>query len=294
MNKMTKSTSNVKLIITFFLLWMTSFLSPRLEEYLAYFMILTVGILHGANDIELLSSNIKLKKSKPHVILLTYIAMVSLTAISFITIPEIMLMVFIALSAYHFGEQHFNKKIRSESRLKDAFFITYGLTLFFMLFALNSEDTAMIMGQIGVNGMTELIFYFGFYLSMGATLFIGSILRLERMLEVNIFREVFLLLLFYLIFSLASLLWAFAIYFVIWHAYPSIQDQIQYLRNHVKRFDLMQYVKSSLIYWVISVTGIVLLFFLTSRSPELFHALFFTLIAAISFPHIFVIRNMNK
>ena len=291
---MTQSVSNIKLILTFVMLWATSFLSPELEDYLAYFMILTVGLLHGSNDIELLFKNYKLNKNKNYVVLLLYITLILITAVCFIQLPSVMLVVFILFSAYHFGEQHFNKKIGIQSPLRDFFFIAYGLTLFFMLFALNSIDTVLIMNQIGFTGVTEEHFFLGLFLSLSATLFIGAILRLEKALEANIVREIFLLLLFYLIFKLATLMWAFAIYFVIWHAYPSILDQMTYLKGRVNESGFIQYLKSSLLYWSISVFGIVLLFILTSRNTELFNALFFTLIAAISFPHIFVMRKMNN
>jgi len=294
MNKMTQSVSNIKLVITFLMLWATSFLSPKLEDYLAYFMILTVGLLHGSNDIELLFKNYKLKKNKSYVVLLLYIALILITAVFFIQLPSVMLVVFILFSAYHFGEQHFNKKIRIQSPLRDFFFVAYGLILFFMLFALNSTDTILIMNQIGFTGVTEEHFFLGLFLSLSAMLFTGAILRLEKALETNIVREMFLLLLFYLIFKLATLMWAFAIYFVIWHAYPSILDQMTYLKGRVNESGFIQYLKSSLLYWSISVFGIVLLFILTSRNTELFNALFFTLIAAISFPHIFVMRKMNN
>jgi Brp/Blh family beta-carotene 15,15'-monooxygenase len=294
MNKMAQSVSNVKLIITFFMLWATSFLSPKLEDYLAYFMILTVGLLHGSNDIKLLSKNYKAKRNKMFMILLLYIALILLTAVFFIQLPSLMLALFILFSAYHFGEQHFNKKIGTKSPLREFFFLAYGLTLFFMLFAFNSADTILIMDQIGFSGVTEVHFFLGLYLSLSATLFMGAILRLEKALDTNIVLELFLLLLFYLIFKLATLMWAFAIYFVIWHAYPSILDQMTYLKGRVNESGFIQYVKSSLLYWSVSVFGILLLFILTSRNTEIFNALFFTLIAAISFPHIFVMRKMNN
>lgn len=294
MNKVYRTVANIKLIITCFFLWVTSFLSPRLEDNLAYFLILTVGLLHGSNDIELLFKDLKLKRSKTYLILLLYIALIVLTGVFLIKIPSVMLIVFISFSAYHFGEQHFNKKIVNQSALRDFFYLFYGLTLFFMLFAMNSNDTISIMNQIGFSGMTEFHFYLGLFLSLGATLVTGSILRLENMLDINISREIFLLLLFFLIFRVASLMWAFAIYFVIWHAYPSILDQMIYLKGRVNESGFIQYIKSSLLYWSISVLGVLLLFWLTSQNTELFNALFFTLIAAISFPHIFVMRRMNN
>ena len=294
MNNLYRTVSNIKLIITFFFLWVTSFLSPKLEDYLAYFLILTVGLLHGSNDIELLFKNLNLKRSKTYLILLLYISLIVLTGVFFIKIPSVMLIVFIAFSAYHFGEQHFKEKIDIKSPLRDFFYLFYGLTLFFMLFAMNSNDTLRIMSQIGFSGMTEFHFYLGFFLSLGATLVTGSILRLEKMLDTEVTREIFLLLLFFLIFRVATLMWAFAVYFVIWHAYPSILDQMIYLKGRVNESGFIHYIKSSLLYWCISVLGILLLFWLTSQNTEMFKALFFTLIAAISFPHIFVMRKMNN
>lgn len=294
LNKMTQKVANIKLLSTFFLLWATSFLNPKFEDYMAYFMILTVGLLHGSNDIELLFKNLELKRSKSYLILILYILMVLITAFFFINIPSVMLIVFILFSAYHFGEQHFTRKINIHSPLREFFFLTYGLTLFFMLFATNSDDSIRIMEQIGFSGMTELHYFVGLYISLGATLIVGSILRLEKVLDTNILHEIFLMFLFYLIFRLATLMWAFAIYFVIWHAYPSILDQMTYLKGRVNEKGFLQYLKSSVLYWMISVSGILILFLLTSRNTEMFNALFFTLIAAISFPHIFVMRKMNK
>ena len=291
---MIQTASNIKLLATFFMLWATSFLSPKSEDYLAYFMILTVGLLHGSNDIKLMFKDLKLQRSKTYIILLVYVAMVVLTALFFINLPSVMLVVFIFLSAYHFGEQHFTRKIDKQSPFRESFFIAYGLTLFFMLFAMNSNATIRIMEQIGFPGVTEFYFSLGLNISLGVTLFLGSILRLEKALNANILREIFLLLVFYLIFRIATLMWAFAIYFVIWHAYPSILDQMTYLRGRVNQLGLIHYVKSSLLYWSISICGIFLLFMLTAQNTEMFNALFFTLIAAISFPHVFVMRKINK
>ena len=42
---------NTKLILTFFTLWLSIFFNEKLEDYTAYFCILSLGILHGANDL---------------------------------------------------------------------------------------------------------------------------------------------------------------------------------------------------------------------------------------------------
>ncbi|MGB5321454.1 Brp/Blh family beta-carotene 15,15'-dioxygenase [Lutimonas sp.] len=291
---MTHSLANIKLLITFFLLWITTVISVQTEAYLAYGMILTVGILHGSNDIELLFGSFKLQKKQTFQVVSLYILMILLTVGLFYFIPGITLAIFILFSAYHFGEQHFVKKVSSVSVIKDLFFLSYGMIILSMLFVLNETEVIMIISQITGVSLTSFLFSTVLIVSVCLTLIFGIKLFIENKLKISLIREVFLLLVFYIIFKFATVLWAFAIYFIVWHAYPSIMDQISVLKNNMKTFSLKQYMKTSFIYWLISVTGIGILFLLTSETPELFNALFFTFIAAISFPHIYVIRKMNS
>ena len=286
--------SNIKLLVTIFLLWTTTVINVQTEAYLAYIMILTVGILHGSNDIELLFGSFKFQKKQTFLVVGLYILMVLLTVGLFYFIPGITLAIFILFSAYHFGEQHFVKKVSSGSLIKDLFFLSYGMIILNMLFVLNHSEVVLIISQITGVRLSPTLFSVVLIVSVCLTLIFSIKLFTSQKIQTSLIREVFLLLVFYIIFKFATVLWAFSIYFIVWHAYPSIMDQIDVLKSNVKTFSLNQYVKTSFIYWLISVTGIGILFLLTSEMPELFNALFFTFIAAISFPHIYVIRKMNS
>lgn len=291
---MIKTLPNIKLLVTFFLLWTTTLINVQTEAYLAYVMILTVGILHGSNDVELLFGTFNLKKKQTFQVVGLYLVMILMTVSFFYFIPSITLSVFILFSAYHFGEQHFVKKVTSTHVIKECFYLSYGLMILCLLFFLNETEVALIISQITGLGLSSFTFSLGLIISAGFTLFFGAVLSLEKKLKTSLLREAFLLLVFYTIFKFATVLWAFAIYFIVWHAYPSIIDQIGVLKNRMQSFSLKQYIKTSFIYWLISVSGVGVLFFFTSEMPELFNALFFTFIAAISFPHIYVIRKMNR
>ena len=291
---MNHSLSNIKLLVTFFLLWTTTVINVQTEAYLAYIMILTVGILHGSNDIELLFGSFKFQKKQTFQVVSLYILMVLLTVGLFYFIPGITLGIFILFSAYHFGEQHFVKNVSSKSLIKDLFFLSYGMIILSMLFNVNQTEVVLIISQITGMVLSPFLFSVGLIVSVCLTLVFGINLFTSQKIHTSLIREVFLLLVFYIIFKFATVLWAFAIYFIVWHAYPSIMDQIDVLKSNMKTFSLKQYMKTSFIYWLISVTGIGVLFLLTSEMPELFNALFFTFIAAISFPHIYVIRKMNS
>jgi len=294
LNNLIKYRSNIKLLITFFLLWTTTFLNHQAEEYLAYLMILTVGILHGSNDIELLFGFIDLKRNQTYKIVASYIFIILVTALLFYILPSVTLIFFVFFSAYHFGEQHFVRKVTLNHFRKDLFFLSYGLMIFFLLFYLNDQEVVTIIEHMTGLTLSKMFFLIGLLISIIFTVVFGATLQLESQLKANLFRESFLVLVFFIIFKFATVLWAFAIYFIVWHAYPSIIDQLLMLKGRMKEFSLTHYIKTSLAYWLISVAGIGALFFLTSENPELFNSLFFTFIAAISFPHIYVIRKMNS
>ncbi len=53
---------NITLYFTFFLLWVSIQFGEVVEDFLAYIMVITLGILHGANDLLILSVKNKRKK----------------------------------------------------------------------------------------------------------------------------------------------------------------------------------------------------------------------------------------
>ncbi|MGB5271990.1 MAG: Brp/Blh family beta-carotene 15,15'-dioxygenase [Eudoraea sp.] len=249
------------LIATFFSLWLAVYFEHDIENLLAYILILSFGMLHGANDIKLLQVEAK-KKSKPYDflrILAYYIFFVLSVAGLFYLLPSIALGLFILFSAYHFGEQHWISKISGNPLFLIFFYTAYGLVILFLLFAAhNTEVSDIIFDIIGIyinNGYYQII--------LGISFFVFVVLYLTKYKQsnTNIFLELFYLLVFFIIFNTASLLWAFAIFFILWHAIPSLGDQITYLYGDLSRKHFIKYVRSSLIYWLASVSTLVILFF---------------------------------
>jgi beta-carotene 15,15'-dioxygenase len=85
-------------------------------------------------------------------------------------------------------------------------------------------------------------------------------------------------LVFAVIFKVGSLIWGFALYFIFWHSIPSLNDQIRFIYGNYSFNNFKLYLKSALAYWLISLLGIVIVSFL----------------AAITFPHAYVILKMFK
>jgi Brp/Blh family beta-carotene 15,15'-monooxygenase len=101
------------------------------------------------------------------------------------------------------------------------------------------------------------------------------------------------LIIFTIIFKTANLIWAFAIYFVIWHSLPSIRDQVKFIYGSVNKETIKSYVITAFPFWITSLFGIFLLYIFL-KDFFMFETLFFSFLAAITFPHVIVVIQMFK
>ncbi|MGB5822100.1 MAG: Brp/Blh family beta-carotene 15,15'-dioxygenase [Saonia sp.] len=284
------------LVSTFFFLWLAVYFEDRVEDIFAYTLIFSFGILHGSNDLKLLHTspfNRRLGNGF-FTISIYYLMFIGLSILFFHFFPDIALVWFILFSGYHFGEQHWISKIKELSVVAKVFFISYGLFILFLLFHAHWIEVSSIIQSI--TGFLPSFNYYSYPLWISAVVFVLSYLFLfkQKKASAAIVQEVFYLLVFYIIFNTASLIWAFAIYFVLWHSLPSLADQIKFLYGSVSKHNFIKYLKSSSIYWGISVLGLAVLFWTLKDSGETtFLPIFFSFLAAITFPHVVVISRLN-
>ncbi|MGA9237906.1 Brp/Blh family beta-carotene 15,15'-dioxygenase [Robiginitalea sp.] len=285
---------NAMMVATFFFLWLAIFFGESVEETLAFTLIFSFGILHGANDLEILRRN-GLPNSKGKSgwkMLLAYVGFVLVSALLFYFMPMLALFMFISFSAYHFGEQHWIKRQGKYPPLQKLLFFSYGLVVLFLLFyAHGGEVTEVILGITGVSIPTV---WFGRVLLVSLGLFLvilGTNFYRSQLVRYAL-REFFLLGLFFLVFNTASLLWAFAIYFVVWHSIPSLADQLRLLYGTISLKSGLKYVKSSAVYWVGALVTLAVAFLVLKDSDYGYLPLFFSFLAAITFPHVLVITRL--
>ncbi|MEM6864070.1 MAG: Brp/Blh family beta-carotene 15,15'-dioxygenase [Bacteroidota bacterium] len=282
------------IVATVFALWFSVYFGEKTETVVAYILILSFGILHGSNDIRLIRTITKSdSKSSMFKVLLSYISVVLAILVLFFYFPILALITFIVISGYHFGEQHLRKKIVSNSIWNTILFTIYGLFILFMVFSFQSEQVLLVLEEIMGMGLSKSVLDYCL-IALGALLFIlGGFYFLKQRITSNVLEELFILLVFFIIFKTASLLWGFCIYFIIWHSIPSLKDQMDYLYgiSNWKTFKL--YVKESFLYWAISVLGLfLLLWFLKDQSFNMISILIFFL-AAITFPHVIVMSKLE-
>ncbi len=275
------------------MLWITTQFQIGVENLLAYIFILTIGILHGSNDIELLQRR-RGADRKFNAVLSLYVLIVICSVILFLLFPKLALIVFLLFSAYHFGEQHLTSKVKRHSLLSTFLYCVYGFVVFLLIFYSNANETSLIIYDMtGVETNKEQ-FFVGLLVSLGLLILTVIVLFRKSQIGILFWEELLYLGLFYIIFLNATLLWSFAIYFIIWHAIPSLKDQILLLYGSVSKFNLAKYLRTSILYWVLSVIGIYGLYEFTGSNERLFNQLFFSFIAAVTFPHVLVMGEMFK
>ena len=282
------------IVATFFLLWITVIFDEQTETIFSYFLIFTFGILHGSNDLKLIEKSGSFTKRSFYLRALgSYLVVIALTILFFSLVPSLALLFFIVASSYHFGEQHWDS-LSAQSALASIFYTCYGMVIFFLLFYVNEQEVSPIIEKI--TGVLMREEYYLFTLLGSFTGFLGIYIWwvYKNQIKTNIIKELFFLLVFFVVFRTASLIWAFSIYFVVWHSIPSLKDQIHFLYGAVNKGTFLQYLKTSFLYWMVSMAGLAILYFFFQDEEGLFLSIMIYFLAAITFPHVLVMTQLNR
>lgn len=286
--------SNVAIVASFLGLWIASFFNHRSQIFVGFLLIFTFGILHGANDLLLIDKLIYKKKTNSRLkILLSYISVVLIGSLLFYIIPWVTLSAFVIVSGYHFGEQQWESLNKNSFKfLVEIFQLVYGLFILFLLFNFHSDEVQKIV--FAITGVNFPSFFIPLFLKIFGAIFIvlGLYFLSIKGIAISTFiTEIFYLVVFTIIFKSSSLIWGFSLYFVLWHSLPSIIDQIKFVYGCFSLTNFISYIKSALIYWIASLLGISILY-LVFKDEKIFNALFFSFLASITFPHVFVVTKM--
>ena len=288
--------TNFSIVASFLGLWINSFFGESVQIFIGFVLIFSFGILHGANDLLLIDkTQSKISTNSFYKILLYYVLVVGSGVLLFYFLPALALLLFILVSGYHFGEQHWQSDfVDNHKKLTLLFQLSYGLLILSMLFIFHVAEVQKIISEISRTAIPSESIVIFFYISLGSFLLI-SLFKYFKTEEFKkrIVQELLFLFVFAIIFKTSSLIWGFAIYFILWHSIPSMFDQITFLYGSVSFENFKKYFKSAFFYWIVSLIGILILF-LIFREDYFFNALFFSFLAAITFPHVWVIINMFK
>ena len=278
-------------LITLICIIFAVFFNDSSQNLISFLGIFSFGILHGANDLKIIDKNFgKSQKKLKGFFFLSYILVIILGIGIFYWIPGIALISFVLVSCYHFGEQHL-ERIVDLNKGKVFFYFTYGAIIFLMLFSIHYSETVKVIFQISGKVLPFTFFIYSLFLTSIAII-IQALFHFKN--SKLLIQEFFLLGLFALLFTSSNLLFSFGIYFVIWHSLPSLNSQIKFLYDDKvsDKTGYKKYIKASFLYWILALGSLGGVYFFAEIPREQFLSLFFSFLAAITFPHAIVMERM--
>ena len=291
MHKIIKSRTSIILIS----LILSYFITEVYQNILGFILILSVGLIHGANDL-LIIKNFTIKESNKSQIsyFFYYLSIVFLGLIFFYILPSVALLTFVIVSIYHFGEQHWEVTLdnNSISRFKKIFLMTFhGLIFFIIIFMNNIISVNEVLNSFNIPPL--------YYSYLIITLFSSLIIYVLFLIYLYELREYFIneitfLILFFLLTINSTLIYGFAIYFIFFHSLLSIKDQVKFIYGNDKSESIKKYITSSLPYFILALTSLLIFYLVVDLQEINLLPIIFTFLAAITFPHVIVIEKMYR
>ena len=279
--------------VTSIFLVATFVLPSNIQNVISCVMILTAGVIHGANDLYLLQDPKLMLSNFSHLkSLILYLFFVLIVFGGFYFLPIFALVSFVLLSAYHFGEQHWSYCFYKSTAKVRYFYFSYGTLLFALLFYFKMDEVNTVVRDLSGYSVGLHLFQYGLVFSIlfmvVTTIWVKDYIRSEALYQLIV------LALLSAVFYFCSLLVAFAVYFVFWHSIPSIKEQSQFLFGEANKNYLFVYIKKALLYWVFALIILGILYTMLKDTNQEMLSIFFCFLAAITFPHAFVILKMKE
>ena len=281
-------------IVVFVIFISLSYLLPVIyQDILGFILILSIGVIHGANDLLIIKKYTRKNSLKSQIsYFFYYLGLVFLGFVFFYLFPSIALLSFVLVSIYHFGEQHWEVSASKAEfvNVKRIYpIILHGLIFFVIVFMNNINivnDVLLSFNTISLN------YTFLRILLIVLFLIYMSLLLSSKSMRVYFADEfVFFILLFVLTLN-SSLIFGFSIYFIFFHSILSIKDQVKYIYGDDNSEYIKKYLISALPYFILAILFLIGSYlFIDFESLDIL-PIMFTFLAAITFPHVIVIEKM--
>ena len=281
-------------VATFFII-LSCLFSVNYQDMVGFSLILSVGLIHGANDLLIIkrntSSDTNFSQFKSFI---KYFGIVLAGLIFFYFFPSFALISFILVSIYHFGEQHI-EAIPLEKNLKNTrryiSIISHGILLFTIIFMNNTKVVAEVFSSFNI---VFLNYNFLIIILIITSILYASILIIKKDLQPFLISEILFFGLFYFLSITSSLILCFSVYFIFFHSILSIKDQVKYIYGSNNSKSLKRYIKNSLPYFILALIFLILFYIYTDIDNNDLLPIIFTFLAAITFPHVLVIEKMYR
>lgn len=271
------------------------FISDVYENILGFILILSIGVVHGANDLLIINKYSKKETKRSEALyFFYYLTIVLLGFVFFYVFPSIALLTFVIVSIYHFGEQHWEVNLsKSDSvNLNKVFlFIFHGIIFFIIIFMNNLKIVNEVLSSFNINPLEN--YYLVLALIVFSILYFLFLLYLKNLRKYLFSEGIFFSLLFLLTIN-TTLIFGFAIYFIFFHSLLSIKDQIKFIYDDDNPKNLKKYIITSMPYFILALTFLLIFYLVVDFEKINLLPIIFTFLAAITFPHVLVIEKMYR
>ena len=281
-------------IVVFAISIALSYLLPVIyQDILGFILILSIGVIHGANDLLIIKKYTSKNTLKSQIsYFFYYLGLVFLGFVFFYLFPSIALLSFVLVSIYHFGEQHWEVKTSNADfiNIKRIYpIILHGLVFFVIVFMNNINivnDVLLSFNTISLNYTYLRILLIVLFL-----IYMSLLLSFKSIRGYFADEFIFFILLFLLTLN-SSLIFGFSIYFIFFHSVLSIKDQVKYIYGDDNSQYIKKYLISALPYFILAILFLIGFYlFIDFESLDIL-PIMFTFLAAITFPHVIVIEKM--
>lgn len=269
--------------------------------------ILIAGIPHGALDHLVAQQNSSLQKQSfsSTQFYLTYVSRMALYGVCWYFFPSIALLLFIVLSAFHFGETDIPVPASISKPSAIILQTGYGLLIVLVLLLTHAEEVLPILSTIEKQNTRFLSLIFTTKISISIILAILSIcifycIRLQKKEGLSIhwlLNILFRTLAIGAIIICLPLPLAFAFYFGVWHSVHSLENIRQHLSSsHSEFISTKRLLKKCIPFSVIAFLGITVLILFANylQTESVFLFFFFVGIAILTAPHLEVMSHMYQ
>lgn len=290
----------ISITIVFIVCGMFGFFESSIVEIVvAAILIITVGLPHGATDLLLVQylSTDKYQQSVKQT-LIQYLGLIGFYGTIWFLLPQLAFLLFIIISIYHFGQSNYNFIQVENKAIRTIIYMVSGSFVLLTPLCIHHEIAIPIIETI--SGTTTYSFNTMIAETLPRELFLINLwLLIFLFFDKWITTEVFI----YQLISISLLLFCycylplilgFTIYFVFWHSYGSMIDQIEYIRTKKEDFTWWKYYQNALPITFLAVVMIAVSYWINVTWAINFSIieLFFILLSLITLPHILLIEQL--
>jgi Brp/Blh family beta-carotene 15,15'-monooxygenase len=258
--------------------------------------IFLLGIPHGAIDNVLYLKDHSLNNTR---FLSVYSGIILLNVLLWIVLPALAYAVFLAISAYHFGQSQFTHHFKSQTPLQKLVFISWGITVVSALILFNFTELQVIAVEYEEFAVFDTVHHsqlFTVLFTTSIVSFLGGMAYLVYRKDISfetLFMELIVLGIILFSFYLMPVIIGFTLYFVILHSLKVLREEYQFLKKDEAINSVVNFVKLLAPFSLISVLGLFLLFGLIELGilPISFGYCILIMISSITLPHVFVMNR---